>query len=47
MRATFEGQALDIGWVAKRTFPDRAEYREMIGRKQAGIPEGGLVSVEH
>ena len=33
MRATFEGQALDIGWVAKRTFPDRAEYREMIGRK--------------
>jgi len=33
MRATFEGQALDIGWVAKQTFPDRAEYREMIGRK--------------
>ncbi len=33
MRATFEGQALDIGWVAKRTFPDRTEYREMIGRK--------------
>ncbi|MDC0078108.1 polyprenyl synthetase family protein [Deltaproteobacteria bacterium] len=33
MRATFEGQALDIGWVAKRSFPDRAEYREMIGRK--------------
>ena len=33
MRATFEGQALDIGWVAKRTFPDRAEYREMIARK--------------
>ena len=33
MRVTFEGQALDIGWVAKRTFPDRVEYREMIGRK--------------
>ena len=33
MRATFEGQALDIGWVAKKAFPDRTEYREMIGRK--------------
>ena len=33
MQATFEGQALDIGWVANQTFPDRAEYREMISRK--------------
>ena len=33
MRATFEGQALDIGWVAKKIFPNRVEYREMIGKK--------------
>ncbi|MBT3715198.1 MAG: polyprenyl synthetase family protein, partial [Deltaproteobacteria bacterium] len=33
MQATFEGQALDIGWVANQTFPDRAEYHEMISRK--------------
>ncbi len=33
MRMTFEGQALDIGWVTKNKFPDRNEYREMIGRK--------------
>ena len=33
MRTTFEGQALDIGWAAKRTFPDRTAYHEMIGRK--------------
>jgi len=33
MQATFEGQALDIGWVANQAFPDRAEYREMISRK--------------
>ncbi|MBC8259874.1 MAG: polyprenyl synthetase family protein [SAR324 cluster bacterium] len=33
MQATFEGQALDIGWVVNKVFPDRAEYREMISRK--------------
>lgn len=33
MQATFEGQALDIGWVVKQTFPDRNEYFEMINRK--------------
>ncbi len=33
MQATFEGQALDIGWVANRSFPNRTEYRKMISRK--------------
>lgn len=32
-RHTFEGQALDIGWVHDDVFPDRAEYQAMITRK--------------
>ena len=38
-RATFEGQAYDIGWVAKHHFPTRAEYFEMIRRK-TGVYSG-------
>lgn len=30
MQSTFEGQALDIGWVENQKFPDRNEYRKMI-----------------
>lgn len=33
VRYTFEGQALDIGWVCHDIFPTRAEYEEMIIRK--------------
>ena len=33
MQSTFEGQALDIGWVVNQKFPDRNEYRKMIIRK--------------
>lgn len=32
-RFTFEGQALDIGWVRDDTFPTREEYQMMITRK--------------
>ncbi len=38
-RATFEGQAYDIGWVANNHFPSREEYFEMIRRK-TGIYSG-------
>ena len=38
-RATFEGQAYDIGWVANNHFPTRQEYFEMIRRK-TGIYSG-------
>ena len=38
-RATFEGQAYDIGWVANHHFPTRAEYFEMIRRK-TGVYSG-------
>ena len=38
-RATFEGQAYDIGWVANNHFPTREEYFEMIRRK-TGIYSG-------
>ena len=38
-RATFEGQAYDIGWVANNHFPTRAEYFEMIRRK-TGVYSG-------
>ena len=33
MERTFEGQALDIGWVAQNHFPTREEYHAMIVRK--------------
>ncbi|MEE2717490.1 MAG: polyprenyl synthetase family protein [SAR324 cluster bacterium] len=33
MDRTFEGQALDIGWVAQNRFPTREEYHAMIVRK--------------
>jgi len=33
MQTTFEGQALDIGWVVNQTFPNRTEYLEMISLK--------------
>ena len=32
-RHTFEGQAIDIGWVAHDVFPTREEYQMMITRK--------------
>ena len=32
-RKTFEGQALDIGWVAQNHLPSRSEYFAMIRRK--------------
>ena len=38
-RATFEGQAYDIGWVANNHFPTREEYFEMIRRK-TGVYSG-------
>ena len=38
-RATFEGQAYDIGWVANNHFPSRKEYFEMIRRK-TGVYSG-------
>ena len=38
-RATFEGQAYDIGWVANNHFPSREEYFEMIRRK-TGVYSG-------
>jgi geranylgeranyl diphosphate synthase type II len=38
-RATFEGQAYDIGWVANNHFPTRTEYFEMIRRK-TGVYSG-------
>ena len=38
-RATFEGQAYDIGWVANNYFPSRVEYFEMIRRK-TGVYSG-------
>ncbi len=33
MKNTFEGQALDIGWVADNKFPNRNEYLNMIIKK--------------
>lgn len=30
---TFEGQAMDIGWIQHNHFPDRAEFEAMIRRK--------------
>ena len=33
MDRTFQGQALDIGWVAQNRFPTREEYHAMIVRK--------------
>ena len=33
MQKTFEGQALDIGWVEKEVFPNREQYQQMIVRK--------------
>ncbi len=33
MRHTFEGQALDIGWIENNIFPNKNEYREMIIKK--------------
>ena len=33
MQYTFEGQALDIGWIADNKFPNRDEYRNMISKK--------------
>ena len=33
MQQTFEGQALDIGWVEEGIFPDRGQFHEMIVRK--------------
>ena len=33
VRCTLEGQALDIGWIARNHFPTRAEYETMIRRK--------------
>ena len=32
-KQTFEGQAMDIGWVIHDVFPDRNEYQKMITRK--------------
>ena len=32
-RRTFEGQAMDIGWVFQDVFPNRKDYQEMIIRK--------------
>ncbi len=32
-RHTFEGQAMDIGWVVHDIFPNKKEYQEMIKRK--------------
>ncbi|MBF0287058.1 MAG: polyprenyl synthetase family protein [SAR324 cluster bacterium] len=32
-RHTFEGQAMDIGWVVHDIFPSKQEYQEMIKRK--------------
>ncbi len=33
MKNTFEGQALDIGWVVDNKFPNREEYLNMICKK--------------
>ncbi|MBF0351375.1 MAG: polyprenyl synthetase family protein [SAR324 cluster bacterium] len=33
IRYTFEGQAMDIGWVSHDKFPTREEYQQMITRK--------------
>ena len=33
MQKTFEGQAMDIGWVHEGIFPDRNQYWEMAGKK--------------
>jgi len=30
---TFEGQAMDIGWVTQKVFPSKTEYEQMITRK--------------
>ena len=38
-RATFEGQAYDIGWVTNNHFPSKEEYFEMIRRK-TGVYSG-------
>ena len=32
-RYTFEGQALDIGWIEKKIFPNKNEYQNMIIKK--------------
>lgn len=32
-RRTFEGQAMDIGFIENRRFPDREEFEQMIARK--------------
>ncbi len=32
-RHTFEGQAMDIGWIVHDIFPSKAEYQAMITRK--------------
>ncbi len=32
-RQTFEGQAMDIGWIGANHLPDRAEFEAMIRRK--------------
>ncbi|MGK5091878.1 polyprenyl synthetase family protein [Deltaproteobacteria bacterium TL4] len=54
MRYTFEGQAIDIGWVTYDIFPSRDEYQMMITRKtgwysgkgpcQCGAMIGGATS---
>ena len=33
MQYTFEGQALDIGWIVDKKFPNREEYVNMISKK--------------
>ena len=33
IRHTFEGQAMDIGWIEKRFFPNKNEYKKMIVKK--------------
>ncbi len=38
---TFEGQALDIGWVVHDTFPSADKYQEMIFRKTAWYSSKG------
>ena len=33
IRNTFEGQAMDIGWIEKKIFPKKNEYMKMIVKK--------------
>ena len=41
MMTTFEGQAIDIGWIENNIFPSRSEYIEMIIKKTGSYSGSG------